>query len=62
MRVNVIFSKVSDQKRMEFNQIIPINQTKFEVLARLNASGDYYISIFLGNKGVTSLSQYTVIP
>lgn len=62
VKVNVIFARVTDQKRMSFNSYLPPNTTEFEVLASLTMSGNYYLSIFIGTRGSTSLSQYTVIP
>jgi hypothetical protein len=62
VRVNVIFARITDQRRMSFNTYLPPNTTEFEVLATLTMSGNYYISIFTGTQGSTSLIQYTVIP
>lgn len=28
----------------------------------MNMTGDYYLSIFVGNSGLTSLTQYTIAP
>jgi hypothetical protein len=62
VKVNVIFTRVTDQKRLSFNSYLPPNTTDFEVLASLTLSGNYYISIFIGQQGSTSTVQYTIIP
>lgn len=60
--VNVIFTRISDQQRLAFNQYLPANTNSFEILAFLNLTGIYYLSVFPGSSGLTSLTQYTIAP
>lgn len=62
VKVNVIFTRVSDQKRLAFSSYLPAGTVNFEILVSLTLSGNYYLSVFSGLQGSTSLSQYTVIP
>jgi len=62
LKINVIFTRVTDQKRLAFNQFLPANVTKFHVLTYLNLTGNYYLSIFLGQSGITNYKQYQIAP
>lgn len=62
VKVNVIFTRVNDQRRLSFSSTLPPNVTNFEILANLALSGNYYLSVFIGLQGQTTLTQYTVIP
>lgn len=60
--VNIIFTRISDQQRLAFSKYLPANTTNFKILACLNMTGVYYLSIFPGSSGLTSLTQYTIAP
>lgn len=38
------------------------NTSSFKILANLNVSGVYYLSVFAGGSGFTALQQYTIAP
>lgn len=60
--VSVIFTRVSDQLRLGFSQWVAANTSSFRILANLNMSGVYYLSVFAGSSGFTALQQYTIAP
>ena len=60
--INIIFSRVSDQKQMTFSQYLPPNKTDFSIPATLDLTGQFYLSVFSGFSGITSGNIYTVNP
>lgn len=45
---------------MTFTQSLPAGATEFSILTNLNASGNYYLSIFAGISSSTSSNIYTI--
>jgi hypothetical protein len=62
VQVNIIFTRIEDQSRLTFSQYLPAKTTEFLIQAYLNLTGDFYLSIFPGTSGLTSLEQYTIAP
>ena len=61
-RVNVIFTRINDQRRLVFSQILNANEVNFKIYAILNMTGNFYISVFRGSMGSTFLATYTIEP
>jgi hypothetical protein len=61
-RVTIIFTRITDQKKLSFSQYLQPNVFKFNLIANLNLTGTYYFSIFAGTNGITSTKQYEIAP
>lgn len=61
-KVTIIFTRITDQKKLSFSQYLQPNTVKFNVIANLNLTGTYYLSIFAGTSGITSTKQYDIAP
>ena len=53
-KVSVIFTRVTDQKQLFFSSPVEAGETSFKVMTHLTLTGNFYLSVFEGQSGITS--------